>query len=98
MKILVTGATGFVGSGLVKFLSENGLVDPFEKSKKSIRVDEILACGRNQTKGARLEKYAHVKFLEFDLTDEYSVLSIADNYQNIDIIVHSAALCSEWGP
>ncbi len=54
MKILITGATGFVGKHLVNFLKERDF--------------DIIATGRNEAVGATLTD-DKVKFIALDLTD-----------------------------
>lgn len=74
MKILVTGATGFLGQHLVNDLSAKGI--------------GCIALGRNQSIGAKLANKS-TEFINVDLTDKESVLSID---KEVDIIVHCAAL------
>lgn len=66
MKAIITGATGFLGSHLVRYLEEKGY--------------QILALGRNKHKGAKLGS-ALTQFKSVDLTDEqalYDAFETAD--------------------
>lgn len=82
MKIIVTGATGFLGLHLCEFLIQEG--------------HEVWGIGRNTKKGELLKSYGcHFVQASIDEVIHNSRLTIA--LENADIIVHSAALSSPWG-
>jgi nucleoside-diphosphate-sugar epimerase len=67
MKLLITGATGFLGRRTVEILSQQ---------------HQIIAVGRNQKIGQTLESNS-VKFYNCDLVDERSVLSLPNDFDMI---------------
>ena len=84
MRILVTGAAGFIGSHTVEHLVDSGhevvavdglLSDSYAKHLKERNKSEVLAC-------------QNVEFVDFDLRDEFPEKIL----QGIDAIVHSAAM------
>lgn len=79
MKILVTGATGFLGQRTVQKLLSEGY--------------DVLGTGRNKTIGARIEQMG-ANFEAGDLTHAPFVDHLV---QQVDYIIHSAALSSPWG-
>lgn len=81
MKILITGATGFLGGRLVKKLLG-------EKSTY-----QVFATGRNELLLSELEKKGAITF-KGDLSDHDFVNKIT---KEIEVIVHSSALSSPWG-
>jgi nucleoside-diphosphate-sugar epimerase len=81
MKILITGATGFLGKRLTeKLLEEN-------------KFEEIIATGRNEIIGKELDKLG-ATFVKGNLENKDFVKDIV---KNTDIIAHSAALAAPWG-
>ena len=80
-KILVTGATGFLGGRLVEILSQQGEF-------------QIVATGRNKTKGVALTTLANVRFVVADLCKKKEVQRLC---KGIDIVIHCAARSSLWG-
>ncbi|MBC8110267.1 MAG: NAD-dependent epimerase/dehydratase family protein [Verrucomicrobia bacterium] len=81
MKILVTGATGFLGKRLTERLLE-------EKNFST-----IIATGRNKAVGKELAS-AGADFVAGDLENADFVHDIV---KSADLIVHTAALSSPWG-
>ena len=81
MKVLVTGATGFLGEYIVKELSEKGY--------------KVIAFGRNEEKGRELSRrYIHTSFIKgnFENIDDLKNID-----ENIDYIVHAGGLSTVWG-
>ena len=59
MKILVTGATGFIGSNLIKILLGN-------------KSNQVIATSRNIKKAKQFEWFDKVTYLEDDLNNNSS--------------------------
>jgi len=74
MKIIVTGATGFVGNHLVQALLERG--------------HEVTAMGRDHLRARSMSWFRHVKFVPFDMTDSTS--EIFGKVDESDLLVHLA--------
>lgn len=81
MKIIVTGATGFLGNRICEMLSESSNY-------------EIIALGRNVQKGKILTKLG-CDFRKVDLQDKQMLQQSID--EDVVGIIHSAALSSPWG-
>ena len=77
-KVLVTCATGFLGSKLCVYLKNKGF--------------SVIATGRNQNKGEELKSNGF-EFIQADLAKD----KLEDKFQDIDFVVHCAALSSPWG-
>lgn len=82
MRILVTGATGFLGGRLCRRLIEAG--------------HEVVGLGRNLDKGRELGR-AGVRFVSCDLGVDPGA-ALTDKIGAADAFVHAAALSSPWGP
>lgn len=80
-RILVTGATGFLGSHVCRLLKAHGFI--------------CLANGRDWTKLSQLEEQGF-KTIRADLATMDPV-HFAEQAGDLDAIVHSAALSSPWG-
>ncbi len=80
MKVLVTGATGFLGKALARRLHARG--------------DEVTALGRNPAILAEMEREG-LRPLRADLGDGES---IREACQGQEVVFHSGALSSAWGP
>ncbi len=80
--VLVTGATGFLGSHVVRTLLSRGY--------------RVVATGRNASK-APPEAGAALTFIPADLANSEEVQRIAAGTGRIDAVVHSAALSAPWG-
>jgi nucleoside-diphosphate-sugar epimerase len=81
MKILVTGATGFLGSRTI------------EKFAEYPEVEKIIAAGRT-IKAVHEVRHPKIEYRLGDLTDENYVESIV---KNVDKVVNCAALSSPFG-
>lgn len=82
MKVLVTGADGFVGSWLVPKLLDSG----HEVTAA------VLSTERQNENGPRSRLPASISFREFDLLDTKSVFRVVD--EGWDAVVHLAAIAS----
>jgi nucleoside-diphosphate-sugar epimerase len=81
MKVLVTGATGFVGLEVVKKFLEAGC--------------EVVATGRNVREWRRnAPENKHLEFIAADLADGDQCRKLPTD---ADCVVHCAALSSPWG-
>lgn len=74
MKVLVTGATGFVGAAVVRALLDRG--------------DEVYAVSRETSDRRRLVDLADLRWVACDLLDERGVERLAE--VGADVCVHSA--------
>lgn len=81
MKVLITGATGFLGFRICEMLTERGY-------------KQIVALGRNEIQGRKLVALG-CQFIQADLRDPKKLSELLPN--DIDGIIHSAALSSPWG-
>lgn len=83
MKVLVTGATGFLGKYVVEELHEHGY--------------EVIAVGRNEVAGEALVREG-VHFVKADFT-RYEELEAAFLATGVtpDFVVHAGALSTVWG-
>jgi len=80
-KILITGATGFTGGEVIKFLAEQyGKI-------------QLIGTGRNIAKSQKMRKLGF-EMISGDLTNFDFVKS---NFSNINYIVHCAAKSDVWG-
>ena len=91
-RILVTGATGFLGKYLVQELLENGY--------------HVIACGRNKERLLALEELANnIKPVDGKAGSEAGTLEvfqwdlseIQDKKMQVDCVIHAAALSTVWG-
>ncbi len=81
MKVLLTGATGFLGKYVIEELEENNY--------------EIIAFARNEKIGKELEeKYKNTKFYKGDFTNLEDLEKINEK---IDFVIHAGALSTVWG-
>jgi len=88
-RILITGANGFVGTNLTKYLSQNPTFEVFAmvRDKSTIRF----------LKDFQFKEHSHDKFFEIveaNLNDEQSIITAC---QDMDVVVHLAGLVSDWG-
>ena len=83
MKVLVTGATGFVGRELISVLAAEGM--------------ELTAVGgQRRAKNSIFEEYSNVEFFATDITNEKSLTELSD-LSEIDAVIHSAGLAHQFG-
>lgn len=78
-KILVTGATGLVGSNIIRLLVRNGYNNVYALIRKSSRTELIK------------DILDVIEIAEGDLSD---IVSLDSLLENIDIVIHSAAMVS----
>ncbi|GAA4850656.1 NAD-dependent epimerase/dehydratase family protein [Algivirga pacifica] len=83
MNILITGATGFLGSRLVE--------DFFQRDT----IHHIVATGRKPV-AERMIDSPKVSYVFGDLTDEYFFSTLFDQ-NSIDMVINCASLSSPWG-
>lgn len=76
MKILVTGATGFIGNHLIPILLQSG--------------HSVIAIGRNQKKASAAEWYNKVRFITFDISILPKEESLYNLFDNPDVLMHLA--------
>lgn len=77
MKILLTGATGYIGKKLLPILIENG--------------HDVVCCVRNKSRFKPQLTTAQISILEADLTDLSSLLKIPRDIDAAYYLVHSMA-------
>ena len=77
MKVLVTGATGFLGNYVIHDLLENGI--------------EVIATSRNENKAKTFSWFDKVKFLSYDINDsEKANTNLFQYFQSPDKLIHLA--------
>ncbi len=81
-RVVVTGATGFLGGAVARRLHA-----------QESRI-EVVGLGRNPLQAAALRQ-AGITFEAVELTD---LAAVRRALQGADIVIHSAALSSPWGP
>lgn len=82
MKVLVTGATGFIGSEIVAELSKNKI--------------EVIQLGSSKSKLKDVTKDRPANFFARDITN-YENLAEIEKIGNIDALVHTAGLAHQFG-
>lgn len=101
MRILVTGAAGFIGFFLTKALVTNGasvtgldnINDYYDPNLKKGRLQEMgisLASKDKTTSLIQSTKFDNYQFIKTDLTDEAVLISLFEE-QNFDVVVNLAA-------
>jgi NADH dehydrogenase len=83
MRVLVTGATGFVGREIVRQLLQANYV--------------VLALARRHPSGARQFQLSHDSRLEFIAGDTGQPASLAAATQGVDAVIHLVGIISELG-
>lgn len=76
MKILVTGATGFIGNHLIKELLKD-------------KNNEIIATSRNVKKASKCEWFSKVQFISYDL-DSAGEFNLFEYFDKPDKVIHLA--------
>lgn len=76
MKILVTGATGFIGNHVIKFLLEKNF--------------SIIAISRDLDKAKKMTWYENVKYFQFDISKSDSISNLYEYFDRPDILIHLA--------
>lgn len=79
--ILVTGATGFLGQHICQSLSGLGF--------------KVIALARDQFKAS--EMFHDMENVEIKIGDLNDLPSVEMALENIDVVIHSAGLVSDWG-
>jgi len=100
LRVLVTGATGFLGGRIVQVLNQ-GWDDGSYRGLPDIvkSVTAITGTGRNQEKGQKLMESLdkstgkETQFIVADLGDPEQVYSLVKDH---DVVIHCAALCALW--
>jgi len=82
MKILVTGAAGFIGSNLVRYLIQ-------ETDHAVVAVDKLTYAGNLQSLDD-LQEHERFRFVRADICDDEAIRSIIDSHQP-DSVMHLAA-------
>jgi nucleoside-diphosphate-sugar epimerase len=75
MKVLVTGATGFIGSYVINELLKKGL--------------DVIATARAVQKAKSFNWFPDVRFVPYDFNDS-TVSSLADHFHHPDKVIHLA--------
>ena len=83
MKVLVTGAAGFIGSNLVHYLRD-------ERPQWSIVALDLLTYAGNLANIAELLQSDAVKFVREDICNVEGIAALF-NSQNFDLVFHLAA-------
>ena len=73
MRILVTGATGFIGNHVILELLQRG--------------HQVIATSRNSSKAEQFSWYSKVSFIPFNLDDTYEG-SFKDYFHQPDLLIH----------
>ncbi len=82
MKVLVTGATGFIGKEIVSELSKNNFA--------------VIGIGSQKSKGGKAVSKCEAKIITADITDSEDVLEL-EKLGKIDVLIHSAGLAHQFG-
>ncbi|HUT82115.1 MAG TPA: NAD-dependent epimerase/dehydratase family protein [Candidatus Bathyarchaeia archaeon] len=88
MKLLITGATGFLGSYILRELDK-----PVYKDKFSIEKINLLVRNREKAKNIKHNQFP-INIIEGDITDEQAVKKAVED---VDTVIHVASLYKIWG-
>lgn len=75
MRILVTGATGFIGNHIVNYLLENN--------------HQVIATSLNESKATQFHWFNEVEYVPFDINID-SEIFLADYFKHPDAVIHLA--------
>ncbi len=81
MRILITGATGFIGSHLVKSLIEKG--------------DEVIACVRKPT--VQMDTESNIEYLQVNFTTDNEIAIWLPRLEGVDIVINTVGIIRESG-
>lgn len=82
MKVLVTGATGFIGKEIVRELSVNNI--------------EVTGVRGRKSSAELLNQNSEIKIVQLDISDVKSVSS-GEKLGKFDVFIHSAGLAHQFG-
>ncbi|MHA1434381.1 MAG: NAD-dependent epimerase/dehydratase family protein [Candidatus Heimdallarchaeota archaeon] len=88
-RILITGANGFVGSNLTKFLSRDPSLEVYAMVRPNAPVNFLMDF---QNKLDSDEKW--FQLVEANLLSEESMVNA---FKDIDVVIHLAGFVSDWG-
>jgi nucleoside-diphosphate-sugar epimerase len=89
-KILITGANGFLGSNLTKYLSRNSDYEVFAMVRPRGTVNFLHEFQKDPLSGKNL-----FELIEANLSDDESV---GKALSGMDTVIHLAGMVSDWGP
>lgn len=87
--ILITGANGFLGSNLTKYLSKNPAYNVFAMVRPGGQVNFLYEFQKDPQSGKNL-----FTLVEADLSDDYSVEKAI---VGMDVVIHLAGMVTDWG-
>lgn len=76
MKILVSGATGFIGNNVINFLLSKNI--------------DVIATSRSEIKARKCEWYNSVNYIPFDISNISSIANIFTYFDKPDVLIHLA--------
>lgn len=82
MKVLVTGASGFIGKEIAAELENNNL--------------EVIKVGGPKSSSPHSDLQGHSDYFSINIT-EYESFSELERLENVDVIIHSAGLAHQFG-
>jgi len=88
-KILITGANGFLGSNLVKYLSNYKEYSVFAMVRPAGAVNFLYEFQKDPESGKNL-----FELVEANLTDD---LSVEKAIGGMDVVIHLAGMVTDWG-
>lgn len=88
-KILITGANGFVGSNLTKFLSQDSSLEVYAMVRPNAPVNFLKDFQKKPNSEKNL-----FEFVEANLLSEESMVKAC---KGMDVVIHLAGYVSDWG-